>query len=332
MKTKDKVLELLKEHSGEYLSGQEIADSLYVTRACVWKCIKALENDGHSIDAVTNRGYRLKLSPDSIDSDYISAELKKNSVNAEILYYDQVTSTNDIASDYGRRHTSNAVIIANSQTEGRGRRGRSFYSPGDSGLYMSIVIKPCLAIDKSVGITAMAACAVSRAIDSCLGLKDELTKIKWVNDIFYKGKKVCGILTQAHSSLEDETDGYIVVGIGINVFCPQDDFPKDIKDVAGYLIHGSVEENENIRNRLCAAIVCNLFDYYLGENQNQRKIIDYYREKSMLTDSYVRINSFSKDIKYAKVKGITDDYHLLVEYDNGSVEELSTGEVSVVKY
>lgn len=330
MKTKDKVLELLKSNSGEFLSGQNIADELHVTRACVWKCIKALIDEGNEVDAVTNKGYRLKVSPDDIDIEFIKKELLDSNISMDVVYYDEVTSTNDVALSYVNSTEQNAVVIANGQTNGKGRRGRNFYSPKASGLYMSVLLNRGERLKNTANITAIAACAVSKAIDDCLKLEDK-TRIKWVNDIFYKNKKVCGILSEAHTLLEDDGLSYVVIGIGVNVFNPENEFPKEIKDIAGNLIHGDVTQYEKIRSKICVAIIRNLFEF-ITDDEKRNKCLPYYREKSMLDGSYIKINSFNGDNKYAKVIGIGDEYQLLVEYENGTEGELTSGEVSVAKY
>lgn len=334
MTTKDQVLNLLNKKKGSFLSGQEIADSIYVTRAAVWKAIKALEKDGYEIEAVTNKGYRIKKNIDTINISYIQKAISSNWNKTKILYFDEIDSTNDEAKRQALDTKNDFIIIADHQTNGHGRRGRDFYSPSNTGLYFSILLHRNN-INTIEGITAIAASAVAKAIDIVIFDGEDATKIKWVNDIFYNNKKVAGILTEACSYYEDEEANYLIIGFGINVFEPEEGFPTNIKKTAGYIISNDdadkyLDNKESVRSMLLAAIANNLISFSKEKNE----CLKFYRRKSNLIGSYIKINNFTgKNIKdYAKVTGITSKYHLQIEYENGKKDELSSGEVSVVKY
>ncbi len=333
MKTKEKILQLLKDNSGTYLSGQDIADSIYVTRACVWKAIKSLQEEGYKIDAVTNRGYRLMQQLDVIDADVIGDGLKENGIDIPVFYFDEVGSTNDACQDFARKIGKSCLVIANTQTNGRGRRGRSFYSPQDTGLYFSLLIYPDQKLERITDFTAYAAVATATSIDNVVFGGTDTTKIKWVNDIFLHDKKVAGILAEAHTSLEDTDDTHVIIGIGINVFSPRNSFPKEIRQTAGSVISlGDGAENQNVRNRLVIQTISSLYKFYMGNGEQKCTCLDIYRKKSFLVGSYVKINNYTKESEYAFVTGISDDYKLQVRYDDEVTDELSSGEVSVVKY
>lgn len=330
MGTKSKVLQLLKDNSGTYLSGQEMADKIFVTRASIWKSIKSLKEEGYDIEAVTNKGYRLSPDEDKIDVSVIKAELEKSNLKIHVAYKNEVDSTNDEVRRIASAYEGEVLLIAEKQTAGRGRRGREFYSPENTGLYMSLLIRPDKSIAKLSSITGIAAVAVSKTIDEVFFSSSDATKIKWVNDIFLKDRKVSGILTEAFTSMEDEEDSVIVIGIGVNIYEPNVGFPKEIKKIAG-----TISKDANIvngaRNKLAACIIKNLYKYYGSEKES----IEIYREKSTLIGNWIKINSFAKtddNKKYARVTGISDTYHLQIEYENGQSDELSSGEVSVVKY
>ena len=337
MSTKKKVYGLLKNNMGSFISGQEMAEKIYVTRASVWKAIKALERDGYEIEAVTNKGYRLKHVIDSVDADVVAAKLIQNGLSFYVKYCEEVDSTNDEARRLAQEMDDNIIVIAGAQTRGRGRRGREFYSPGGSGLYMSILVHTKEDDFNIATITGKAAVAVAKAIDKVVYNDENKTLIKWVNDIYLADHKVCGILSERYSSLEDGSNDYIIIGIGINVYEPREGFPKEIKNTAGFLIS---KENtvsvsggrEGLLNSLAIAIVGNVF-YYLN---NEKESIEIYRAKSNLINNYVMINSFKPEQphskRYAQVLGIADNYHLLIKYESGETDELSSGEVSVVKY
>lgn len=346
--TKEQVLELLKESVNQFRSGQEIAEKLFVTRASVWKAIRALQNDGYRIEAVTNKGYRLIRSLDSLDAakirsflaEYASRKDASDSACADrsapassllkdlsdhISVYEQVDSTNIVVSHM--QDLPAAVAIADQQTAGRGRRGRSFHSPSGSGIYMSILLHPDDTTDLATGFTCMMAVAVCRAVRSVLRIRPE---IKWVNDLFCNGKKVAGILTEGTVSVEDNTISGVIIGMGLNVYSPHDGFPKELRSVAGSLLTREAVDAD-IRNRLCAAILCEFCEICTGTDRHA--FAEEYRSYSMLIGKYVRITDFSDhSYRYACVEDIDDDCHLCVRYENGTKEALSTGEVSVTRY
>ena len=331
MKTKDKVLDILREIQGDYISGQEIAEQIFVTRAAVWKAIKALEKEGYDIDAVTNKGYRLRYAPDTIDGEALQAELEEQGILLKVLHLEQVTSTNDVALEYVKEHNSPVLVIAEAQTKGRGRRGREFFSPGNTGLYMSLCFGTHRSVTEYRNITAMAAAATALAIDEAVFDGEDTAKIKWVNDIFLRGCKVAGILTECYGTLEEDYS-CIVVGIGINVYTPKEDFPKELKQVAGAIFSGGQRKDGKVRSRICVALLRNLYRFLEGDQGSDRECLAIYKGKSLLAGCYVKINSYRGSYEYALVEGISDEYELLVTYEDGSKGRLATGEVSVVKY
>lgn len=334
--TKSLVLNLLRKNGSCFTSGEDIAKELFVTRAAVWKAIKTLEKNGYNIEAVTNKGYRIIEENTLPDRDVISAkalsdaEVESFLKDVDLMVYDRVDSTNDLIKTYAAEHPGkDAIIIADSQSKGKGRRGRSFYSPEGTGMYMSFLIHPGVSLDKAMNFTCMIAESTTRAIRKVTGLD---VGIKWVNDIYYKGKKISGILTEAVTSLEDGSLTDVIIGIGINLYEPYEGFPEDIKDKAGALF--AKRDDSNLKNNLYAAMIAEFYkDYRLPEKY---PYLDGYRENSILIGSYVKISSNLDDERlpkgYAKVTGIDDDCRLLVKYDDGREEALFSGEVSVVKY
>lgn len=330
MKTKDRVLEILKASGTEFISGQEMAEKIFVTRAGIWKAIKALEKEGHEIEAVTNRGYRLKPKNDEILPDYIEEELEKRNTEIKVFYFDEVDSTNDQVVRLGREKEGVLLAIAGSQTNGRGRRGRDFFSPKDTGIYMSLLLRGNEPLEKFSGLTATAAVAVAKAIDKTVFAGRDVAKIKWVNDVYIGDRKISGTITEFSTSLEDPTQHSIVMGIGINVYVPKEDIPEDIINKAGTLEGADALFGENVRNNIIIETMDGLFKYM----DKKEDTLEIYRAKSNLIGNYVKINSFSERVteNYAKVTGIDEDFCLCVAYDSGKTDKLSTGEVSVVKY
>ena len=338
MSTKEEILRLLNSNKGSFISGQEIAGRLSVSRAAVWKAIKALEKDGLSIEAVTNKGYRLGVEADVIDPSYIEDKLKEAGYKVKALYKEETGSTNADATDLLKESDVPVLVIADKQNKGRGRKGRGFYSPKGSGLYMSLAMRDALTLMKTTKITAVAAVAVAGAIDRVVFRGEESSLIKWVNDIYVNDKKVCGILSEAMISMEDEASGIVVVGIGINVYEPVGGFPEDISNKAGFLLGADdkgnstfdIEGTTGLRTELAKEIIRGFF-FYLDKPEESLKI---YRDKSYLTGKYITVNSFIPNDKRAgsraRVLGIDDECRLLTEYEDGSREALSSGEVSVI--
>ncbi len=316
---KDDVLALLEKNRGRFVSGQTIADILSVSRNAVWKAVKALESKGYAIESVTNKGYRLSSDTDPISKQSILKYLQ----NTEFYSVDvrkSVTSTNDIIKQLAvAGETQGKVVIAESQTGGKGRRGRAFFSPQRSGVYMSILLRPMLAAADSLKITTAAAVAVAAAVDDVFGVH---TKIKWVNDVYLNDKKICGILTEASLSVENGGLDYAVLGIGINVTEPEGGFPDEIKDIAGAICSSADSDR---RSQLCAQVLDRFFWHYV--NINSRDFLSEYRNRSLLDGKTVTVIKASENYP-ATVVGIDDDFRLIVDTNEGR-QYLSTGEVSI---
>lgn len=329
MKTKEMVLEVLNNNPGRFISGQEMADMLFVTRASVWKAIKSLEKEGHNIEAVTNKGYRIALEDRQINIDRIKNNLK---CDIDVIYRQVLDSTNDEAIRLAREGMEKCVVLAGQQLKGRGRRGRSFYSPLNTGIYMSLLIPKTIYGDSIKKLTALTAVAVAVSIDKVYYEEQNITGIKWVNDIFVNDRKIAGILCENISNLENDDESWCVIGVGINIISPEGGFPRDIKDTAGAVFDNELaKDKKGSMDYMIASIVNTILDYI----EDDKDCLEIYRDKSFITGSFVKINTFDKKVtydKYAKVIGISDDYHLLCEFDDGTKIELSSAEVSVVKY
>lgn len=245
---------------------------------------------------------------------------KLNNKNIEVTVLESTDSTNAYLKRSIRDDLKEGfAIIADSQTLGKGRFSRKFYSPKNSGIYMSILLRPSLSPENAVLITAAAAVAVSRAIEKLSGKE---TKIKWVNDIYISSKKVCGILTEG-SINSDGSFNYAILGIGINAYKPENNFPNEIKDIAGAIFS---QKKENLRNTLIAEVINNFFQYY--NNLESKTFLDDYRQKSLVLGKEIKVPKNDK-LFSAKALEIDDNCRLLVEYDNNEREYLSSGEISI---
>ncbi len=234
---------------------------------------------------------------------------------------EEVTSTNTIVKDMAKKgETEHFILIADSQTEGRGRLGRTFYSPEKTGLYFSILLKPIIKTQDSVLITTAAAVSVVDSLER-LGIKN--AKIKWVNDVFVNDKKVCGILTEGNiNALTKELD-FVVLGVGINLFSPQKNFPEDIKNIAGSVFS---EYNDELKSKFAAYFLNAFYEHY--KNLQNRTFLKKYREKCFVLGQTVKIVKNGEVIK-AKAVSINDNFGLEVEFFNHKREILTSGEISI---
>ncbi len=321
MAIKEQILNILESAKGSFVSGEEIAERLSVSRNAIWKSINALKKDGHIIEAVTNKGYCLSEKSNVFTSQSVYANLSPElNKRLKISVLKTVDSTNTELKLMAENGSSEGtILIALEQTAGRGRLGRSFYSPKDTGLYMSILLRPEFSASEALSITACAAVAVSEAIDKITGVE---TQIKWVNDIYYNGKKVCGILTEASMDFESGGLNYAVLGIGINL-CT-DNFPEELQNVATSVL----SENCDIRATVSANILSNFFEYY--NNLSNLSFLSEYQRRSLLTGreiTFARGNEIFNGI----VTGIDDEMRLCVKFIDGEEIAFSSGEVQLIK-
>ncbi len=319
MTVKEHILKLLENNRGKYYSGQDIAEEINVSRAAVWKAVKQLQADGYRIDAVSNKGYCMSDDNDIISADSIKKYLTIPINNIEV--YKTVTSTNDLAKQYALDlKPEGTVIVAREQTAGRGRKGRSFYSPMSTGVYISVLLRPELTAEKTLYITTAAAVAVAKAIEKISGKE---AKIKWVNDIFVDGKKVCGILTEGAIDFETGKMQYAVLGIGVNIKKPENDFPSEIQNIAGSVFDTTDKEVSSI---IVAEILNNFMNYY--KNLASKPFYEEYKKRMFLIGKQLTVYS-GKDSYPAVAIDLDEELSLIVKDENGNIKKLNTGEVSI---
>ncbi len=327
MTTRDALLALLENHRDEYLSGEEIAAGLSVSRTAVWKAVKALEKDGYEIDAVTNRGYRMAGGVDILSEQGMKKYLRPELMTAPVSVYAEVPSTNTLLREEAAAGAPQwRVAAANRQSAGRGRQGRSFYSPGDTGLYLSVLLRPALCrAEEALGITTMAAVAMCEAIET---RTDAQAGLKWVNAICMRGKKVCGILTEGILDLETGLLDAAVLGAGVNVYPPEGGFPPEIADIADAVLPRRVSD---AKNRLAAEFLNRLCGYYEEASFSEEGMdsyVPFYQARSIVPGHEVTVVS-GKSERSAKALSVDERCRLLVEYPDGTREALSGGEVRV---
>ncbi|HWP50777.1 MAG TPA: biotin--[acetyl-CoA-carboxylase] ligase [Clostridia bacterium] len=323
MSVKKAVLAMLETHRAENISGEQMAQKLGVSRAAVWKAINSLKAQGYPISAATNRGYRLAEKSDLLSAEGIRPYILSQLKDKDIIVFETIDSTNLEAKRramLGGKHFT--AIVADQQTVGRGRFGRSFFSPPGCGIYMSVLLKPTpQQLSDATLLTTAAAVAVCRAIETLTPLRPQ---IKWVNDIYLDGKKLCGILTEAVTDMESGVIESVVIGMGINFKQSEAALPEEVAAVAGTLF-GS-DQPAISRNRLVAEIFNELFP--LWDGLSTRTFLTDYRSRSMLLGQEI-VYSRGAEKYAATAEEIDDDGALIVRMGNGERVPLRSGEVSV---
>ena len=350
MSTKSAVLAALHT-SKDFVSGESLALSCAVSRTSVWKAIKALQADGYQIDAVSNRGYRLSASPDTIDGAYIAEQIAALGVQAgAVTAFAEVDSTlseskrqcaaigafrtasGALTPDGVKLHR--ALIVAGKQTAGRGRMGRAFVSPPNSGVYFTLIYAPKNGVTNPALLTAAAAVAVARATDELFGTD---AKIKWVNDVFLDGKKICGILTEGVANFETGRIEAANVGIGINV--RDMGFTGELSHIATSITQAAPDKEQAARvsrNDLVAHVAAHLLRFYdaweTDDTQTTTALLTEYKSRSFLIGKTVTVNpaaGLQGEPYTATVLDIADDAGLVVQLADGTKKTLQSGEVSL---
>ncbi len=313
MSLKDEVLNHLINNSDNYISGETLAAKFLKSRAAVWKAIKGLQKDGYVIDASTNKGYRLNSDNDILNKEIVKSKLSND---VEVIYYTSIDSTNNEAKRIVANSNENdLLIIAEQQTNGRGRQGKSFYSPPLTGIYMTLVTHPMAELQNAVTATTAAAVAVCKAVERTTNLKPE---IKWVNDVYLNGKKICGILTEAVTDFETQTVTSVIIGIGMNI--KTIDFPDSVENAASL--------NVNIKRAdLIAAITDELFKIITSDYSD---FINYYRSHSIIIGKQINFIQ-NGHVTSAKALEIDSKGGLVVQLENGEQTTLRSGDISIRK-
>lgn len=322
--SREKVLALLRERQGEYCSGEAMSRQLGISRAGVWKAIEGLRQEGYTISSAPNRGYRLEEGPDLLRAGELSGALSGCLVGRKLLCLETVDSTN---TECKRRamagEAEGLVVVADEQTGGRGRLGRSFQSPKGQGLYLSALLRPRLEPGQVADFTAWVAVAVCDGIEAACGVRP---RIKWTNDIILGGKKLVGILTELGLESESNALEYLIPGIGVNVNQAPEDFSPEIRDMATSLAQ---ELSRPVRRSdLAVQIILALDRMYAGFPENKAEYLEKYRADCLTPGNQVQlITPVSRQEAYAVA--VDDDFRLVVELPDGTRKALSAGEVSV---
>ena len=320
------LLSILKKKSfGEYISGEEISKKFNITRAAVWKSVNELKKLGYEIESKTNNGYKIMPVFDILNEYEISSRLQEKKLNYDVIFKKSTDSTNNDAKKAVGKN--NLLVVAEGQTAGKGRYGRSFYSSGNGGIYFTLKINQDH-IDLNIGditfFPLIAAAAVSQAVSSLC--KIDLS-IKWPNDLLYKTdsgyRKLCGILTEASIEAENRNVSYVIVGIGVNVNNDIEDFPDDIKNTASSL--KIISDRKFDRADILCEIV-NEFTRLLSVSRGQ--LLDEYKKRLLVGIDI----SFAQNGKMfsGKCIGINETGNLIAELNDGEEIVIQSGEIKFI--
>lgn len=325
MSNKEKILNILLDNKGDYVSGEDIANSLQISRNAVWKSISKLKEEGISIISSKKLGYMLPSDLDILSKEEISNALIDELKGTEIHLLNTVDSTNDYAKMLAKQDAPEyTLVVADTQTHGKGRMGRAFSSPSGTGIYMSFILRPKTSLETAQLITSCVAVAISKAIDTLCNCS---SKIKWVNDIFLNDKKISGTLTEGAINFENGSFEYAIVGIGINVRSVKNIFDGELSSIAT-----SIEDETGLkisRSRLIAEVFNNV--YLQLQSIGEKSFIKEYKKRSLIVGKDVIVSENGQEV-FAKAIGIDKTAGLIVQFEDGSTKVLNSGEARIRKY
>ncbi len=320
---KDKILNLLRATKAGFLSGEELARKCGISRTMVWKHIKSLERDGFRIEAVPSQGYRITSTPDILRQADIKHELKTRVIGKDLILLSEVVSTNVVAQEMAISGApEGTVVIAEIQRGGKGRLGRKWFSPKGN-LYLSVILRPDIAMHKAPVITLMGAVAIASAIRKQCGLAPG---IKWPNDVLLRGRKVCGLLSEM--SAEQDRIRYLVLGIGVNVNMELRSLPVDVEAVSTTLAREAGQEID--RTLLLRSLLRELDKWYASFLANEQDILREWMSLNITVGSRVQVSGAGRIIE-GLAQRIDGEGRLIIRQDDGSIQTVAAGDVTIVK-
>lgn len=323
--TRQKILEALEEAGGALVSGGELAEKLGLSRTAVWKQIAALQQEGYQITAEAQKGYRLAES--EVFSGYeIERRLTAKVLGHPLYFFDSIDSTNTKARQLAAEGAPHGTVVAAAhQTAGKGRLSRRFESPSGQGAYLSILLRPNLPLQEVNTVTLLAAVAAADTVEELTGVRPG---IKWTNDLCLNGRKLCGILTECSVEGESGRVEYMVSGIGMNLYQQVEDFPPELQKIAGSLLS---ETGVRAARADYAACLLRHFEELFEDGhfpENKKAVLDRYRKDLFFLGQTVEVRGFAESYP-AKALDIDDEGRLLVKREDGRIEALNSGEISI---
>lgn len=314
---KKRIIGFFRQSSGGFVSGEEISGALGFSRASAWKYIEKLRDEGYEIEAVPHLGYRLRGAPDKLygyDTDALSTKVFGR---GPIYFYETISSTNDKAYELAESgEKEGTIVIAEAQTKGKGRVGRKWVSPKGEGIYLSIILRPDAETDEVPALTLIAASSIIKAIEKTCGLKGGM---KWPNDVFIGGKKVCGVLTEMKAQ-PDAVD-FLVLGIGINVNTPLGKLPPEGTSL-------KLETSCHVKRTELLKNVLEKLEksYFTFKKKGFKPLRGECKKLSLVLGNQVKIVEHHHSIT-GKALDIDEKGALIVRTDKGKVQRVFSGDV-----
>jgi len=326
MTTKSKLLHHLKDAAHQWVSGEELSHRLGISRTAVWKQINNLKAEGHQILSAPKKGYHLEQMADLITAEEMAATLKTLVMGRPAVHVLKKTDSTNLQAKRmaAQGAAEGTLVVADTQTEGRGRRGRNWHSPSGRNIYASLVLRPQLAPSQAPQITLMTAVALARTLRASAALD---AKIKWPNDVMVGGKKIAGILTEISADM-DAVD-YVVVGFGINVNTRQHEMPEEIAPIATSIYSEKASETSRT-NLLCDLLESYEMAYDLLNAQGFGPVMQQWRSMTDIIGRRVHVDVM--DTRYTgRVETVNDDGVLILREDEGGTRHIFSGDVTKVR-
>jgi len=316
------ILDILRQANGAYVSGEDIARTMNVSRTAVWKHIRELKQAGYAIDSHSRSGYCLMETPDLLLPNEIQNGRKTKVLGKDIQYYKEVISTNNQAKLAAQQDAAEGtIIVSEAQTSGRGRLARGWYSPAEKGIWFSVILRPHFLPQEAPKCTLMAAVALAKAIEKITELQ---VGIKWPNDILYNKQKLVGILTEMNAEMD--CINYIIIGMGINVNIQKNEFPLELQQIATSL---AILKGEKIsRVKLLNEILFQIETLYnVAQAEGFVKILEEWKKYSVTLGKTVDVIGIN-DTFVGVAMDIDADGALLVKTETG-IKRVLAGDVSI---
>ncbi|MCZ0701876.1 BirA family biotin operon repressor/biotin-[acetyl-CoA-carboxylase] ligase [Natronobacillus azotifigens] len=319
--TREQLIELLAKQGGSFVSGQWISETLEISRTAVWKQMKQLEKDGYQFEAVPNKGYRIVEVPHKLSANTIQWGLHTKWLGKEIVHHDRISSTQTTAIEYAQEGCDHGtVIVANRQSNGRGRLSRQWYSDNDQGIWLSVVLRPDISPMKAPQLTLVTATVLAEVIEQ---ISQTTPAIKWPNDLLLNNRKLAGILTEMQA--EQDKIHYLVIGIGINVNQSYQEMDLSVREIATSLqIETGKTFHQTTFIQLLLECLERRYQQYLDEGFHLIKASwEQYAYKMNKEVTYQTGKAKQKGF----IRGIAEDGALLMETESGRIDSLYSAEI-----
>jgi BirA family biotin operon repressor/biotin-[acetyl-CoA-carboxylase] ligase len=319
------VLALLREEPETFISGQSMSRLLGVSRTMIWKTVQSLRKRGFVIDSSANKGYKLSCGPERLLDIDIEIGLGTAVVGRSVISFESVPSTIDVA---GRLAAEGAdegtVVVAESQSGGRGRLGRKWSSPRGAGIWTSIILRPSIPPHDAPKLTLLTAVAITTVLQKCYGIE---ARIKWPNDVVVARRKICGALTELVA--EQDAVRYAIISFGLNVNQTKSRFPAEVADIATSMRIETGKRHD--RPEVFRHILRELDKVYERFRQDSgAAILDRWRELSCTLGRKVAIRLRDESVE-GIARDLADDGSLIIEMDNKTVRQISYGDVTILR-